>query len=424
MRIRVHVAFATVAAACGFAAPAHAADFPVNSLADPGTGSCDVGECTLREAIAAASGNGSAEVDQIPIDVTGTINAASALPLITTPTTITGPGAGALTVRASAAGYGLFAVLTANAAHTVRIQGITIADASAPGFSDAGIGTGGPGLTILDGVRLTNNKTTTGAGAIHTSGPLTILNSTLDGNEGGFGGAVQTSGNAELRVVNSTIATNRAFEFGGGIYAGGANATVTLAASTVVGNKADADDSGGGDGGGVYNNASGGFIFGSFRIGNSILADNEVGGSQATPDYECAGNTFKNWGGNLRTTDDPDCTFTSPVGLGSLGGHGGPTPTVDLLPGSPAIDAGLNPTPSASDPFIEPCPATDQRGLPRGGINGPCDVGAFELQKPLPASAAAARTRCKKGFKLKKVKHKGKKTKRKCVKKKRRKHRR
>jgi hypothetical protein len=321
-------------------------------------------------------------------------------------------------------------------AHTVRIEGITIADASAPGFSTAGIDTGGPGSTILDGVRLTNNKTTTGAGAIHNSGQLTILNSTLDGNEGGFGGGVEST-DGDLRVVNSTITGNRAFEFGGGIYANGANTTVTLAASTVVGNKADADDSGGGDGGGVFNSAMGGFIFGSFRIGNSILADNEVGGNQAAPNYECDGNTFRDWGGNLLTTDDPDCTFFSPsggvvpvvpsVGLGSLGDHGGPTPTIDLLPGSPAIDFGLNPAPSVEDPFIEPCPATDQRGLPREALNGPCDIGAFEVQKPPPVQQDVTTTtttttsRCKPGYKLKKVRTKKGKKKKKCVKKKKRK---
>jgi hypothetical protein len=53
--------------------------------------------------------------------------------------------------------------------------------------------------------------------------------------------------------------------------------------------------------------------------------------------------------------------------LAPLGNYGGPTPTMALLPGSPAIDA--------ADPTD--FPATDQRGVPRPF--GPAsDIGAFE----------------------------------------------
>jgi hypothetical protein len=55
--------------------------------------------------------------------------------------------------------------------------------------------------------------------------------------------------------------------------------------------------------------------------------------------------------------------------LGPLAENGGITPTVSLLPGSPAIDAG--------DESV--CPLTDQRGVtrPKGMA---CDIGAFELE--------------------------------------------
>ena len=59
--------------------------------------------------------------------------------------------------------------------------------------------------------------------------------------------------------------------------------------------------------------------------------------------------------------------MTNPL-LAPLGNYGGPTQTVALLPGSPAINAGTN------GPGI---PTTDQRGLGRvGGV----DIGAFESQ--------------------------------------------
>jgi hypothetical protein len=53
--------------------------------------------------------------------------------------------------------------------------------------------------------------------------------------------------------------------------------------------------------------------------------------------------------------------------LAPLGNYGGPTPTMALLPGSPAIDA--------ADPTD--FPATDQRGVPRPFGPAP-DIGAFE----------------------------------------------
>jgi hypothetical protein len=55
---------------------------------------------------------------------------------------------------------------------------------------------------------------------------------------------------------------------------------------------------------------------------------------------------------------------TDPL-LGGLGYYGGFTPTVRLLPGSSAINAG------------SACPATDQRGVPRPQGGG-CDIGAYE----------------------------------------------
>ena len=58
-------------------------------------------------------------------------------------------------------------------------------------------------------------------------------------------------------------------------------------------------------------------------------------------------------------------------GLAPLGNYGGPTETMALLPGSPAIDAGTNGISGFN------IPNTDQRGLPAvGGI----DIGSFESQ--------------------------------------------
>ena len=58
--------------------------------------------------------------------------------------------------------------------------------------------------------------------------------------------------------------------------------------------------------------------------------------------------------------------------LAPLGNYGGPTQTMALLPGSPAIDAGSN-------ALIPAGVTTDQRGLPRI-VSGIVDIGAFESQ--------------------------------------------
>ena len=70
-------------------------------------------------------------------------------------------------------------------------------------------------------------------------------------------------------------------------------------------------------------------------------------------------------------------TFPDPK-LGPLADNGGPTLTMALLPGSPAIDAGNTSL----------APATDQRGFPRpAGLAA--DIGAFEYGSVMPTIAAS-----------------------------------
>ncbi len=71
-------------------------------------------------------------------------------------------------------------------------------------------------------------------------------------------------------------------------------------------------------------------------------------------------------------------------GLGALAANGGPTQTIALLAGSPAIDTGNNSLAVGPDgnPLL-----TDQRGIGFGRIvGGPVDIGAFEFQlNPQPS---------------------------------------
>jgi hypothetical protein len=82
-------------------------------------------------------------------------------------------------------------------------------------------------------------------------------------------------------------------------------------------------------------------------------------------------------GGN-NISSDASCNFTAAGSLnntdprlGPLGDYGGPTPTMPLLAGSPAINAALS----------SACPSTDQRGIARP-YGAACDIGAFESAPP------------------------------------------
>ena len=97
----------------------------------------------------------------------------------------------------------------------------------------------------------------------------------------------------------------------------------------------------------------------------------------------CAG-TIDSHGYNL--SSDSTCNFNGPGDmnginpmLGTLGNNGGPTQTMTLPSGSPAIDAG---NPNGCTDGAGHLLKTDQRGFPRPNNedSGGCDIGAFERQ--------------------------------------------
>ena len=203
-------------------------------------------------------------------------------------------------------------------------------------------------------------------GAIYSTGALAINNSTLNGNGasghlgGGGGGIAIATGTA--KISNSTLSGNGAIGGGGGISNAG---TVTINNSTLSGNVT-RNSSGGG---GISN-------VGTATLQNSIVANNTSGGN-------CSGTMTSN-GYNL--SSDGTCTFSNTGDLnsahpklGTLGNYGGPTQTIPLLSGSPAIDAGNpNGCTNSNGHLLK----TDQRGQPRPDKedSGGCDMGAYERQ--------------------------------------------
>jgi hypothetical protein len=211
------------------------------------------------------------------------------------------------------------------------------------------------GTLTINNTVVSANSASGGAG-IYSRGKVTINRSTLSGNSGALGAGVFSQFGGPLTITNSTI-TGNAGEMGGGI-AGG---TTVISDSTISGNSAD-------NGGGIANAV--------VTFQNSIVANNKGG--------NCYNSTLTSKGYNL--SGDNTCNFnnagdlnnTDPK-LGPLQNNGGPTQTMALLPGSPAIDAGnpLGCTDSKGNLL-----KTDQRGMPRPDKEdtGGCDMGAYERQ--------------------------------------------
>ena len=266
-------------------------------------------------------------------------------------TSITGPGANVLTVDAQ----GDSGILSIESGADVIVSGLTLAHGSAvKGGAISNAGT----LALTD-CTLTGNTATAGVGpdggAIFNTGTLSLIGCTLSANKAfQYGGAVY-SGGGSLTLLNCTVSGNSANSAGGGIYCY-LGTTLTLANCTVSGNSAI-------DGGGILgrnvtmNNT---IVAGSSSAGGDIRG--RVSGSYNLIDDAAAT-------GGLSNGVDGNIVGVDPK-LGPLADNGGPTPTMALLPGSPAIDAG-------SDALIAAGVTTDQRGAPR--INGTSvDIGAYE----------------------------------------------
>jgi hypothetical protein len=198
----------------------------------------------------------------------------------------------------------------------------------------------------ITGSSISHNRD--GAGGMSNYGVLDLIDSIMLDNDGSWGGSIINYPVGTVNIVNTIIANCDATIGSGGISGGGA---LTLTNSTIVNNT-------GAYGGGLHNNG------GTLLIRNSIVAANGGGNCRYSPNIIDGGNNI---------VDDDSCGFsvahhsqpnTDPL-LGTLGDYSGPVPTVPLLPGSPAIDAG--------NPLA--CPTQDARGVGRVAT---CDIGIYE----------------------------------------------
>jgi hypothetical protein len=201
----------------------------------------------------------------------------------------------------------------------------------------------------LVGDTFSGNTAITEGGGIASFGTMTVTNSTIYNNTAGTGGGGGVQNTGTLNIVQSTIAGNSAPN-GANVH-DFADSTHQPAATTLTMT--------------IVSDGAGG---GANCSGTNAMTD---GG------YNIDSGTSCGFATNALTDTDPM--------LGPLASNGGPTQTMALQSGSPAIDA----IPSA----VSGCSgSTDQRGVTRP--QGPkCDIGAFEVDKTPPSVPTGLNTR-------------------------------
>lgn len=352
----------------------------VTSAADGGPGS-------LRQALGSVCAGGTVTVD--PALAGATIPLGSEL-TVAKDVTLDATSAPGLALS----GQGTVRPLVVTAESTVTVRGLTVADGY--GWELAG-GVLNNGDLTLEGVTVAGNRVATsgndfwkGGAGVYTgeNATLVLRDSTVRDNvvDGGPGGGLYGSFGSTVTVERSTISGNTASDVGGGIrslgdlslatstlsgntatgwHGGGAfqtDGTMTITSSTVTGNSAP-----GGTAGGLFVGTFGPSeahltVQGSIVAANSgeqcFLAPFGAGAVSLTSlGHNVLGD------GTCGAAADGDQVVADP-GLAPLADNGGPTWTHALLPGSPAIDAGV---PGSG--------GVDQRGVARDDAP---DAGAYE----------------------------------------------
>jgi Bacterial Ig-like domain (group 3) len=281
---------------------------------------------------------------------------------------------------------------------------LTVMDSTFTNNAATGAGVGGAINNTNNGVVTVTNGTFTGGTALqggaiaNLSGTLTVTGSSFMGNAGDFGGAIFNDGTAT--ISSSTIANDDTSFNGGGI-ANNLTGTLTLVNDTIAFNTAGQTGGGinsvgnltainttiaynsiapGGSGGGIDASSGNAVLY------NTIVADNTAGTGKTASASDVSGSLGSasafnmigtgGGGGLANGTNGNLVAVTDPNLATSLANNGGPTETIALLFGSPAINAGSNAlaVDASGNPLVY-----DQRGpgYPRI-VDGIVDIGAFQ----------------------------------------------
>jgi len=410
---RLTDADAGIDAAIGVDAAPCAGDLRVDTAADDAAQSCQGAGCSLRGALAAARTRPGSTIciqdgvvpvlaAHVAIDIDVTIDGSGAI--------ITGAGADRL-----------FRVL---AGGTLRLRELQLRGGRLVDASGAAVLVDGGGALIADGVAfvdhvVTSNAVFTEGGAVRADGDAivelrrsrfsnnqAVQVSTVTGYARGGAFAIRAGANARVVIEDTAFEDNFATNVGGALFLAIEGADLTAERVLYARNTSQR-------GAAIDVNCA---ATGQLDLVTSTFADNvssalhstiylcgmhtvrlehcsflgnvgplivlETGASRVewrgcairAGIYDlCTGaGTGMSYGFNVADRDDPVCRLPTtndqlvdPM-LAPLADHGGPTKTLALVPGSPAIDAA---GPS--------CPAIDQRGVARPA-GAACDAGAYE----------------------------------------------
>jgi hypothetical protein len=390
------------------------------------TSTRDDGPGSLRQAIATAAPG---DLVKFSLRLPATITLTGPL-IIRQDITVLGPGPDRLTVMRSRQPHTpSFSVFDVEAG-SVTLAGITIRNGMAFSGTNIHDNVGGGilnrgNLTVSNCVITENSAPTTdwgtnvpdpnfqyslgyGAGIFSDRGQLTVLNSTISGNQAtAGGGGIYAFETLPFFAQGCTVSGNFAAMEGGGVnFQGHAG---TLQNCTIAGNATAPD----GAGSGIANVAFGAeppttftvtacTVVGNTGTTNGVFGIGALNNDQGLtnqllstliaanfgPNFSAIGaNTLQSLGNNLDSdgtsglvngaNGDLVGSVASPIDaqLSPLQDNGGPTFTVALLPGSPALGTGAC-TDAQGAPLL-----VDQRDFPRLQGTG-CDIGAFENQAP------------------------------------------
>ena len=408
---------------------AEAATFNVTKTADTDDGMCD-GDCSLREAIAAANGNSQADQINLPAG-TYTLTTSAQL-TVSSDIVISGAGESTTIIEAhvnpNTATWRVFNV-TSNGTD-VTFEDITIRHGRTSLDGGGGgvyieLGSGSSGTATFTRVTITDNRnignSNVNGGGLYINDDITtvtltectISNNTSGDNGGGF----HQSGAVNFNLTDCVISGNSAIDGGGGRVSE-SGSTNTFTRCTISGNMA---GGGSNDDGAGLRISNGTYIFKNCTItGNTNAA--RGGGIYDSSDantvefYSCtiANNTASNEGGgiyfssgtnsmtNCIIADNTDgigandihfssgtlasnvtnlvenCTGTCPTfSLNTDPGLGSPTTcnggtVLQISAGSSAEDAG---TSGGNAPSDDIC---------KEARSNPPDLGSFEIVSPLP----------------------------------------
>jgi hypothetical protein len=250
-------------------------------------------------------------------------------------------------------------------------------------------------LTITNSVVFGNTTQKFGGGICNGGpSPLTLTGSAVSGNSAPYGGGIFLGQTALLTLTNSTLSGNSAAWEGGGLYLA-PNSSATLVNSTLSGDSVSGKGLGGGiftqgglsltnstlSGNYAYHFGGGVYSLGTTALNNTLIASNKTAGfapdilapstMPVSGSFNLIGDGEDLYGLSAGVNGNQIGTPQNPINplLTPLGSYGGPTQTLALLPGSPALGAG--------SALVSGLPGTDQRGAPRLR-KGTIDIGAFE----------------------------------------------